>query len=773
MSNRTLRSARIVHRHELAGEHLVGREAKDEGEVAIREVQGIRIERVVAVGIDPDAAAGPDGQLGPRVDREAGDEIAADAVVAGGPGARDIHWQEIDAQDRHVCSRRHAFERLGGVGLAVQDVAGRIDHAFIVDGERKTIVGQRLADVVGRVEHAVRSRQAEVQRDGGRREHRARSWRHRADDIHPLDRNDAVVVALDQVVARVGGVVEGGRSRIVTQDRLIEEREEPQRQIHHTDHEAVDVWRGAVRRRLRIEQVVHVAGAVDVHVGDLRTLRIDKDLQLLDEQQVVRVEVARHVFGRHVDRANAVLHREELGVVHVDRRGDLPPPVREGVRAVQRVSSRLADQLVLQLPLAGRLQSGDAVRLDIHPHHCVGFGRAPEGGRCVAGNVVGQRQREDRAARIAVGMQAVRVALLEAEEHRRMLVVHEQLHGLGELAIALGLVWLGGVDHFNFGPDEVAAVRCNGQIRQSSREREHKQAGAIHRIDRLGIARQHVVRRALVGRAALGDEHRHAEAIRHARHVERRRRHERDENGRIVGRRAARRLAIVRHVVEVGDAADVHHIRNADEDRRGLVGRVIVELRTAAVRRAIDLLDRDLTANLARGALGRMDVDIGIAGEQRGDVARDRGVRSVRQSQANAARLGRERRAEGEQIDHHRTGHARSADVNMRLGDIRLRRGERRGFDAADEQIEIKRVERGVVLEVGGAIRTHWRGGRGNFLGFVEDDQVVGQFQIDRHFGRQVDGRDVIDVDCVAQSLHPDVVCLTFDCRNPNGAHRR
>ena len=92
---------------EIAGKELVAGEAQGIGEVAVGRVGVRRIEGEVAVGVDVHAPAAPGADLRPAVDGEAGDEVAARLAVAAGEVRRAVG--------------------LGGVALAVQLVAGRID----------------------------------------------------------------------------------------------------------------------------------------------------------------------------------------------------------------------------------------------------------------------------------------------------------------------------------------------------------------------------------------------------------------------------------------------------------------------------------------------------------------------------------------------------------------------------------------------------------------------------------------------------------------------
>ena len=139
------------------------------------------------------------------------------------------------------------------------------------------------------------------------------------------------MIADKQIVARVRRIVDLRRNRTVEFERFIEEIVvpagliQPERQIAHGYLQTVHQRRVTIRGWLRIEQVV-VQIVVNLHVGDLRPLRVDEDLQLVDvvgDHVVHRHRIAGHVLGRHQEPAQAVL-RQADDLVQVENRGDFP-----------------------------------------------------------------------------------------------------------------------------------------------------------------------------------------------------------------------------------------------------------------------------------------------------------------------------------------------------------------------------------------------------------------------------------------------------------------
>src|SRR5262249_50600489 len=118
-------------RREVAGKDVVAGQAEVEGQVLVDLVVVLvdRVPDAVAVDVQVLAAAAGRADLRTAVDREPRHEVAAGLAVAAGEG-------------RHV-------ERLAGVALAVELVAGHIDDGGVENGEGEAVIGQGRGEVEG------------------------------------------------------------------------------------------------------------------------------------------------------------------------------------------------------------------------------------------------------------------------------------------------------------------------------------------------------------------------------------------------------------------------------------------------------------------------------------------------------------------------------------------------------------------------------------------------------------------------------------------------
>ncbi len=422
-------------------------------------------------------------------------------------------------------------------------VTGRIDHV-VVDRQGEAIIGQRFI----------------------KRQH----------DLAGGDSRSVV----DRVVGQVG---DRNHATVVTvqDDRCqgrhvrqcaVQERCDARRQILYRNRQTVDSRSRLRRLRLQREQVeLGRRDSRDEDIGDLRTLRIDKDIE-----RHVRVrcrDVAGQIFRRQQDRSHTVLgqsqRRQDCRIIHVHGGGDFPLATRlirlgrcfQLLGTIQRLGRRLSDQQV------GAVQDVVAVHIDIQANDRVGFGATKEGRRFIVGNPINQGRRNRRVAAVAVGVQAIGSVGSQAEHDRRRRAVNHDFEHLATLTES-GLQRSCRIDHLNFCGQEVTSLIQFGSDRHG--EAVETRFNLRRETEWLTNVRVHVIAGCLRIVAFIKDRDREARLAGLQQSGP-----ERNRDGSIT-QRCARRV-VARQIVQQ------QAVIQPQEDRRRVVVGVVVELRTTGV----------------------------------------------------------------------------------------------------------------------------------------------------------------------------------------------